>query len=407
MTHTLTASGVSILLALSALTVPMSIQAQSAYTLNTLKPNFLQQALPADAPLHIDAKNRVYGTGSFYLGISFDTGGLLVPFIPVYKDYIVQWAVPSLGTTVSATKLSNTRQQLRAMSPNANTFITSETNYSEERIWDRATNKPVQPGVLRDELGFERILNDFEAINLVGQVTGNLSTWLADESRDRYISYIWTPGQATATRLARAPAFDHTRAWAINASGTVVGSVYAQAKASEVTQQRAARWVNGTLEILDEQPNKTTIAIDINDAGHILLWNFEQIPGSSGYYSVMQNGVTTAIVPTAGYIVWEAKAINASGTVIGTLAPLPAANATPVSYTGSYNSPARIDSSRRAFIWKNGVMTDLTTWVTSKGVKLPAGIALNKAIDLNDQGSIVAGYQNGKSFVFVRLLAKP
>jgi len=65
-------------------------------------------------------------------------------------------------------------------------------------------------------------------------------------------------------------------------------------------------------------------------------------------------------------------------------------------------------SSSRAFIWRNGVTTDLTTWVASKGVKLPAGAVLADAYDINDAGSILAIQRasNG-TLSYVRLTAKP
>jgi hypothetical protein len=97
--------------------------------------------------------------------------------------------------------------------------------------------------------------------------------------------------------------------------------------------------------------------------------------------------------------------MNASGTVVGQISRYPA-------YIGFLHQSHAISiwngDEGRAFIWKNGVMTDLTTLVANKGVKVPAGAVFINAVSINDKGSIAAIYRDTSGELsLVRLTAKP
>lgn len=117
-------------LALSALSTSLVVQAQSAYTLTTLK----MPSESSDQRLHIDTKSRVTGTVTLLAGFRSDSalGGFPGPY---YNNYMGQWAVPTLGTTVSYAKVSSTPGFLYGASPDGNKLV------SEAGLFDRATNK--------------------------------------------------------------------------------------------------------------------------------------------------------------------------------------------------------------------------------------------------------------------------
>lgn len=70
--------------------------------------------------------------------------------------------------------------------------------------------------------------------------------------------------------------------------------------------------------------------------------------------------------------------------------------------------PNAQQGSQRAFIFKDGVMSDLTAYATARGVKLPSGEHLSAATSVNAQGAITTGYDtaDGK-FIALKLTAQP
>jgi uncharacterized membrane protein len=388
--------------AVALLTLPLLSQAQSSYTLTTLKPGFLQSGLgSSDERMFIDAKNRVLGNITMTGGWRSDPalGGLPAPYS---VSYIAQWAVPASGTSVTSTKLNAKQGYLRLASPDGDKIV------GEAGFLDRAVNKfqAMAPATPMD-------------LNNATQMAGVY--WLAppagvnvdaNHSAAWSRAAVWVQGKEPTT-LPVGEQFVGASAWALNDTGTVVGTVYGE---HSRLNMRAARWVNGVLEVLDQQPNKGSSAIDVNNAGQVLLMQWDtqvmpvQVPGIGLYervdfvndsYAVLQNGVLKPIVASLkGYKVFSARAINATGTVIGVMGT---------------DFPAGVDPSTvarkplRAFLWKDGVMSDLTTLVATKGVKLPAGAILQNIVAINDQGSLVAMYENPQNqrYVYVRLLAKP
>jgi hypothetical protein len=380
------------LLALStSLVVPVA-QAQSAYILTTLK-------IPSpstDERLNIDTSSRVTGTVTLLAGFRSDSALAGLPG-PYYKNYMGQWAVSTAGATVSHTKVSNTSGFLYCASPDGSKLV------SEAGLYDRAANKfQTMP------LAYASGVNNAGKVVGIGSVSAPAGAQVDANNSDAYArATTWSPGQAATTLLTNAQ-FPGARAFGVNNAGVVAGAVYG---AQSTLNTRAARWVNGVLEVLENQPGKGSLALDVSDGGQVLMlgWDtqvvrvplsdtqfFDRVDQINTVFGVFANGAYTPIVSNmAGYTVYSARGINSAGTVIGVLGPDQSAGSTA--------------TTRRAYIWQNGLMRDLTTLVASKGVKLPTGAVLNNVVAINDQGSLVAAYNNPKTQapVYVRLQAKP
>lgn len=167
-----------------------------------------------------------------------------------------------------------------------------------------------------------------------------------------------------------------------------------------------------TLQAIDPLPVRSSSAIGINQVGHVLLQGqavtLTTYPGdppvvvaSFGKRSgaVWFNGQESTVAPLKSGDAVLPYDIHACGVVVGRsgrsipdLAGLSSADARP----------------GRAFLWKNGVTLDLTNLVTSKGVVLPTGSVLTTALDINDQGAILAIMTSSSgSDSLVRLTARP
>jgi hypothetical protein len=382
-------------LALSALSASLNVQvahAQSAYTLTTLK----MPSESSDRRLNIDTKSRVTGTVTLLAGFRSDSalGGFPGPY---YNNYMGQWAVSTAGTTVSYAKVSSTPGFLYCASPDGNKLV------SEAGLYDRTTNKfQAMP------LAYASDVNNAGKVVGIDSVNAPAGAQVDSNNIDAYArAKTWSPGQAATTLVTNAQ-FPGARAFGVNNAGVVAGVVYG---AQSTLNTRAARWVNGVLEVLENQPGKGSLALDVSDGGQVLImgWDtqvvrvplsdnqfFDRVDQINTVFGVFANGAYTPIVSNVvGYTVYNARGINSSGTVVGVLGPDLSAGSTA--------------TTRRAYIWQNGLMRDLTTLVASKGVKLPTGAVLSNVVAINDQGSVVAAYNNPKTQapVYVRLQAKP
>lgn len=388
----------TVLMLSAMLAAPMAARAQSTYVMTTLSGSF-----SSDEPLKLDSQNRVLGTLQIKVGTRPNRYWWGLPEA-VYAGFIGQWAQPIFGGTVSATQLSKQAGFLAAASANGDKLVADRIG-----LYDRATKAfQVLPGALEYPLD----------VNNAGTVIGVRTSDptppgepVADANNpDAWRRALtWTPGQALLTLPTGG--FTGADARAINNAGVIAGAVF---KAPSMLNMRAARWVNGALEVLESEPGKVSWSLDIGDGGHILIEKatpqitpvpsevtvggiYNRIDLVNPIYGVMHQGNFTQIVSgIPGYSAVTARQVNASGTVIGVVLsdpPPPGA---------SYKTP-------RAYIWQNGQMQDLTTLVASKGVKLPAGAVLDNVVSINDQGSLVVGFQHPSTHkqIYVRLQAKP
>lgn len=173
-------------------------------------------------------------------------------------------------------------------------------------------------------------------------------------------AYVWKAGVG-ATLLPDLPGgLTSSVAYGINDAGVVVGT-----GAVAGTSIRAASWnSSGVVTDLGFLPGGSTFstALDINSSGQI-VGQSRSTSGAEAY--LLSGGVMIGLgdLP-GGSFASQAVAINDQGVVIG--------NGTA---TGNANRP---------FVWKDGVMTDLTTLI-----EVPAGWSLESARGINNLGQIV------------------
>jgi hypothetical protein len=173
---------------------------------------------------------------------------------------------------------------------------------------------------------------------------------------------------------------------AMNSTGGAAGVVISSDGGLESTRW-PAMWLGGNLSLIN-LPN-TYQAAAMNNAGQVLM----QEPSTSAKAAIWFNGAATHINGNGKRVL--ASAMNSSGTVVGCT-------------QNNVTSPTRADNT--AFIWKNGVLQDLSQVLTSKGVKLPSGTRLGCPIAINDSGSILAYYYRTASVntvTWVRFTARP
>jgi uncharacterized membrane protein len=139
----------------------------------------------------------------------------------------------------------------------------------------------------------------------------------------------------------------------------------------------AVRWTAAGAELLPALGGQASSALALSDQGHVLK-------AASSY----------GIGPTVGE---PSRALVVKGL-----------NQWSVGLNGRDTALVFTPAQSRAFIWKDGVMSDLTTLVASKGVKVSAGAAFVNAVSINAKGSMVAEYIDAAGkYALVRLTAKP
>jgi probable HAF family extracellular repeat protein len=149
---------------------------------------------------------------------------------------------------------------------------------------------------------------------------------------------------------------------AVNASGVVVGSSIDQA----ASQSQAVKWENGQGVILPGFGSDSA-AYSINDKGDLAGSATVSASGANWTHAVAWiNGAVTDL-GTLGGDSSEASSINASGQIAG------------ASGTKAGAGSLLLDDTAHAFLWTNGVMTDLGT----------LGGDSSSATALNDKGQIV------------------
>jgi hypothetical protein len=387
-------------------------QAQSSYTLSALKgPN--SQAI---TPLVLDAQNNVLGTAYYYAGIgvaAIPGSALAVPLFgglsTLYEPAPTRWAATTASST-TARRIGTFTGWLSGASDDGSKLLVAM------RLLDGRSGQ---------------ILADFTGSQIAGQTPVQLSpTYRAHSvANDGRVLFnvnggqlgtgVWQGSGLSGQLLpgaGNAPSYGET----LRGSEVVAGNV---SQGAPAPYQRAAVWRAGQLTVVDTQPGRGSSAQRVSATGHVLMCVMDattqtvndEVIGTYAYapYSrarsvVLQPDGTeqeiSALQAGQGARAW---AMNASGTVVGRMGAGGQSGGvlTPSPY---YCPPAGDTATSRAFIWRNGVTTDLTTWATGKGVKLPTGAVLADAFDINDAGSILAIQRasNG-TLSYVRLTAKP
>jgi probable HAF family extracellular repeat protein len=215
--------------------------------------------------------------------------------------------------------------------------------------------------------------SEAHAVNANGLVVGQVSYVLTPGLRTARAA-LWQQGSlvelagfgdASCTTCRRDDA-----AWDINDSGQIVG-------VAEMPYKRATLWHNGTITDLGTLGGDRSAAFGINEAGHVV--GEAQLPSSAPTYSrtraaLWRNGtkINLGILgDSAGSS--HAFGINASDDVVGW--NIQSADGT---------------TTTRGFLWRAGVMYDLTDLVAGSGWTIVDARAIN------DAGQIAAtGYREG------------
>jgi len=384
--------------------LPWACLAQSSYVLTTLKSPNSRPVRPAV----IDEQNRVVGTAEYYAGIGLSNTGLF-GLGATYDAFSVRWPA---GTTssVSPVKLFGTQGGgVRAVSSNGSKVTLDIGAAWVKDVDSGATVTDLIPGAMRLSSDPARSVQP----GSFGQVADNGSVLLnftqSNPADDTPRAAFWT----TNTDGRELPFSGYAGAQSLALRGNdIVGGLVIE---PESAFERAALWRQGVLTVIDSVPGRASAAALVNASGQAVLRLQPRTGSQGGYWA--SYGAPTYVMHTHGSdtpiaalqpsdSIWP-RALNNAGVVVGRMGP-----ATPAGYPFYWGKPGlpvnNEGSTGRAFIWRQGVTTDLNTWVSARGVRLPSGSVLVDARSINDQGSIVAQMRSSTGTLsWVRLTAQP
>jgi probable HAF family extracellular repeat protein len=222
------------------------------------------------------------------------------------------------------------------------------------------------------------------AINIRGQIVGMAENGAVDSScspgttNNRIqLPVMWENGRAHAlpTPVGDAGGFAN---W-INDHGQAVGNT-----GNCGAMSHAVSWENDTVtELKDLGTGAGAIAYGNNNRGQIVGSVFVSPGGATRYGALWQNGVLTNLGTLPGDMSAIATGINDQGQVVGS------------TWDSDFNWS-------HAFIYQNGVMTDLNT-LFLKGTNLRATMAnkINERGQISGMGTVLSGPDMGKLHAFL------
>ena len=180
------------------------------------------------------------------------------------------------------------------------------------------------------------------------------------------------------------------RAWGVNNLGTAVGVTRRTSTPTPVSQATLWTTPGSPLNLGSLQPDSFSEAFAVNDAGVAVGAAVNgATPGGSSIRRPVRwvdpgSGYQIEDLGTLGFTFGEAKDVNDAGQIVGFV--------TNISGSG-----------QRAFLWENGVMTDLNTLVPAA-----SGWILTTAEGINENGDI-AGYGTigGQTHAFLLTVPEP
>lgn len=348
-------------LGLAATLHALPASAQSSYVLSKLSAPFLGRLSTASC---IDDSHQVFGEAQYYRRTVFSWTA--PGFVTEYYDRAVRWPA-SKASSVSPVKLSERG---------------GISHYSSR------CGKLAAQGILVNlATGQETVLP-----------TGNgQPNWTGAKPNEAGV-VLWDAGTWTqAGGTVALPSGGHARIGTIggiNNRGDVAGYV----DADEQGQSRAAVWLDRQLQVIDPRPDVISVAEAINDQRQVVIKSYPRFPTTSpdvtSSLARWHNGVLTPLLPAGDTRFMAEPVINNRGVIMGCVGP-----------SGSQTCHW---GTGRAFIWREGVLQDLTDLVRAKGAALPSGAVLIAVQALNDAGSFVARMRtpNAQDTV-VRLTAVP
>jgi probable HAF family extracellular repeat protein len=347
-------------------------QAQSAYTLTTLKS-------PTSTGMEVtDMDNTGKVVGHTYDQVLATEAGLFPPTFLGFKYWprirATSWSA-TRSSTITGVKRASKYGPIRTNEAGVTTGMTTTDRsvFSQQGYLQPAREK--NGAVTSMENGTVLLEGQIKigGINLPGVTvaTARINTakftplagmaFTPSIFRD---AVLITPGQTTP--LDRQGHYS-AAANDINDLGQVVGSVLATNGAV-----RAATWMNGQISRLGED---FTEAVAINNAGQVLVARSNQSHSDGSYGSMPSPSAPSQ----GGAAIWLGSQTTRIGTEQQVIKPTAMNNAGTV--VGCADGAS--------FIWKNGVMLDLAKEVTGKGVKLPVGAVIDCPLAINDAGSIL------------------
>jgi hypothetical protein len=370
--------------------------AQSSYSMSTLALGTAYQNQPQlPYAAWIDAQDRVWSNLTYYEGKKLVTiwfpGSGVFPVQWRWEDTFNTYPVrhTGSGTTVAATKLSSKRGNVFVVSPNGQRAYLTPTG----------TLTPVSPSpAVTVEAGGEVL-----AMQDSGAYTGRLAESAAVPPVYVALSYfpaLWVPGQPRQD-LPVPAGFRGGVGRALNTRNEVAGAVFT----SPNLVPQAAVWRQGQLTVLDGAANQGSFATGLSELGHVLVvsYPYTEVPGNTATpsyqatrgpssYSVFYNGQRLGLNCPAALPHARASAISPSGLVVGQCSANLGGTSVSTEFppaTLQPDPPNESYSSGQAWIWKDGVGTDLASYLAARGVKLPTGLALRFVLAVNAKGSMV------------------
>lgn len=409
----LASAALATLATLSAGTVYAQASGYSMTVLN--KPGSTASIIPTS----IDASGAVHGGAYVSAGYIFTNGGTGSCWIcPQYTQQQAKWAAGT-GTSVTGTlgtqgfvgvAVNGKGTQAGAYEPGLK--VQNQSAFSD--LYAQVPNTPfkllrglsnTRVGILRQGSASELPLPpgaasstyypfafSVTALNGNDVLLVNRSGW---STVDLTVPYTFSDGQYTPLDTSVAQAGESVMADALNDNGLIVGhamTLTGHNVAPDPATVRPVIWIGGRSQRLGGDELKGFIPVIINNAGQVVLQRAVTPSADKTVAALWFNGTKTAISSVDGREAYV-SAMNDKGVVVGCLVEK-------LLY-GSTETP---------FIWQNGVMQNLQTVVSSRGVQLPSGMKLGCPMAINNAGSILAHYYAANApdkRTWVRLNAKP